>query len=84
MYMSYCRFEGTRAELNACMDVVQEHYNEEAEYEVSDREITEFKKMIYEVVDFLQNTEIIDDEGEIDNEQLDRVCEMMGQAYEEF
>jgi hypothetical protein len=66
------------------MDVVHEHYNEEAEYEVSDREITEFNKMIYEVVDFLQNTEIIDDEGEIDHEQLDRVCEMMGQAYEEF
>lgn len=83
MYMSYCRFEGTRAELNACMDVVQMHYNEEAEYEVSDKEITEFKKMIYEVVDFLQNTEIIDDEGEIDNEQLDRVCEMMGKSYEE-
>lgn len=82
MYMSYCRFEGTRAELNVCMDEVTDHYNEEAEYEVSDNEITQFKDMVYEVVDFLKNTDIIDDDVEINHEQLDRICLMMAKGGE--
>lgn len=82
MYMSYCRFEGTRAELNVCMNEVTNHYNEEAEYEVSDNEITQFKDMVYEVVDFLKNTDIIDDDVEINHEQLDRICLMMAKGGE--
>ena len=46
MYMSYCRFEGTLAELRACMSEVYDHVNEEAEYEVSDREINYFRQMV--------------------------------------
>ena len=82
MYMSYCRFEGTLSELRACMDTVDEHINEEAQYEVSDKEITCFKNMVQEFVEWLTNTSILDDEGSVDWEELDRVCDMMGKSYE--
>ena len=81
MYMSYCRYEGTLSELRACMADVEEHVNEEAEYEVSDREITCFKTLITEIHEFMQNMELIDCEGELDYDELDRVCEAMAKRF---
>ena len=54
MYMSYCRYEGTAAELNVCLEDVREHVYEEAEYEVSDREITNFKHLVTRFHEFMQ------------------------------
>lgn len=83
MYMSYCRFEGTKAELNACIDEVAAHVNEEAEYEVSEREIECFRDMVHNFASFLRDSCILDDAGEIDEDMLDDVCYSMGMSYAE-
>lgn len=82
MYMSYCRFEGTYHELRACVADVEEHVNEEAEYEVSDNEINFFRLMISDMVEFLQNQELLDEHGELNEEELDKICEAMAKSYE--
>lgn len=84
MYMSYCRFEGTRHELAACLDVVEEHINEEAEYTVSDREICDFKRMVRMFVDFMHEQDLLDAEGELDQDALDRMCLAMAESYGEM
>ena len=83
MYMSYCRFEGTRRELAACLNEVIDHVNEEAEYEVSEPEIRHFKNMIVNFVDFLHDMCLLDDEGYLDREELDKVCQAMAKSYKE-
>ena len=80
MYMSYCRFEGTAAELRACLADVEEHIYEEAEYEVSEREIEHFKNMVENFVEFLGEHGITDPDGEIDQERLEEVCDAMRQG----
>lgn len=84
MYMSYCRFEGTQMELNACLGEVYDHLNEEAEYEVyevSEREIDCFREMIYDFINFLNDTEILDENGEVNEEMLDDVCDAMRKSF---
>ena len=83
MYMSYCRFEGTLAELRACMSEVYDHVNEEAEYEVSDREINYFRQMVEEFSTFMTDLGITDCYGDLDNAKLDKVCEQMAQSFGE-
>lgn len=85
MYMSYCRFEGTRAELRACLNEAQEHINGEADDKVSASEIECFKDIIRDVVDFLNDNCLIDEDGMIDREGLDDVCQAMAKTgiYEE-
>ena len=83
MYMSYCRNEGTLAELRCVMSDVEAHINEEAEYSVSEREIDKFKSVVSEFYDFLCETELLDCNGEIDNEVLDIICEKMRHGYNE-
>ena len=77
MYMSYCRFDGTLGELRCCLNEVTDHINEEAEDDVSDHEIKCFKSMVYEFVDFLNSAELLDSEGEIDEDVLELVCKKM-------
>ena len=81
MYMSYCRYEGTRYELNACIGDAREHYYEEAEYEVCENEIDNFRQLIHNFVEFLGETEILDENGEINEDKLDEVCETMRHRY---
>lgn len=83
MYMSYCRFEGTKSELRACLNDVQEHIDGEAEYSISDREIGCFKAIIMDVVDFLNDNCLIDEDGMIDRKGLDDVCQAMAKGYTE-
>lgn len=83
MYMSYCRNEGTLAELRCVMTDVEAHINEEAEYNVSEREIDHFKSIVYEFYDFLCDNELLDCCGEIDNEVLDLICAKMRHGYSE-
>ena len=82
MYMSYCRYEGTRAEINVCLSDVQEHINEEAEYEVSEREIDQFRGMIHDIVRFLNDNELLDECGDINEDALDSICESMARKYD--
>lgn len=79
--MSYCRQENTRLALNEALNDVYEHINEEAEYEISDREIRNFREMVKSFVDFLQETELLDEDGYLNDEALDEVCEAMGKSY---
>lgn len=83
MYMSYCKYEGTRAEMNVCIEDVIEHINEEAEYEVSDHEIQQFRKMVHEFVEFMYEADLLDEHGEVNEDALDSVCEAMAKGYEE-
>ena len=83
MYMSYYRFEGTRSELAACLSEVEDHINLEAKYEVSEQEINHFRRTVKMFVEFLQEQELLNEEGELDKEVLDRVCESMAHGYEE-
>ena len=83
MYMSYCRFEGTRHELGACIGEVYDHINEEAEYEVSENEIQNFRQMVESFVELLNDAEILTEYGEINEEALDQVCEKMAKSFGE-
>lgn len=82
MYMSYCRYEGTREEMRVCLSDAQEHINEEAEYEVSAREIDQFRGMVRDFVDFLNENELLDEYGDINEAVLDSVCERMARKYD--
>lgn len=83
MYMSYCRFEGTRQELNACLSDVEEHAREEAEYPISYTEIDHFRSMVKTFYDWLVDYGLIDFSGELDDEQLNYICEKMAKSYTE-
>lgn len=83
MYMSYCRFEGTKSELRACLNDVQEHIDGEAWDSISDREIGCFKAIIMDVVDFLNDNCLIDEDGMVDSKGLDDVCKAMAKGYTE-
>lgn len=80
-YMSYCRFEGTRSELRACMYDVEEHINEEADDEVSEREVGHFESMVEEFYDWMTEFGLIDAWGELDREKLSEVCDKMRKSY---
>ena len=81
-YMSYCRHEGTYAELQICLSDAEEHINEEAEYEVSDREIRYFKSMVEMFHEFLCNQNLLDEYGDLNMGRLDAICESMSKSYE--
>ena len=83
MYMSYCRFEGTRYELQKCLDEAQEHFNGEAEYPVSDREINEFRLMVSEFFDFLADNRLIDNYGDFRYKKFDTLCETLRERSED-
>ena len=80
--MSYCRFEGTLHELRACMADVEEHVNEIAEYSVSDGGIRHFKQMVIEFTDFLHDMGLLNDEGYLERDALNEVCDAMAKAYD--
>ena len=83
MYMSYCRYEGTLQEIRACLSDADEHINGEAEYKVSDDEIRHFKNMITEIYEWMNDQALINEYGELDEDELDRICEAMQNATEE-
>lgn len=83
MYMSYCRFEGTREELRACYSDVDDYINDCAEERASDREIDCFRDMVQEMFDFLRDNCIIDDDAFIDWNTVDDICEKMTKGGEE-
>lgn len=83
MYMSYCRFEGTSAELRACLSDVDEHVNGEAEYEVSDREINQFRNMVEYFVGWLNDQCLLDEDGDLNYDELEQVCEAMKRTCRE-
>ena len=82
MYMSYCRHEGTLSELRACLVDAEEHVNEQAEYEVSYNEIHCFKTMITEFHNCMQDMCLVDEYGELDYDELDKICEAMAKGHE--
>lgn len=80
-YMSYCRFEGTDTELRCCLSDVEEHVNEEAEYETSYREIQCFRNMVERFHEFLCEQELLDNYGDLKMDRLDEICEAMSKSY---
>ena len=83
MYMSYCRFEGTHQELKACLADVDEHIMEDAEYETSENEVRHFRDMVMDFFGWMQDNELITEEGELDEDQLGGICQAMRKAYSE-
>ena len=87
MYMSYCRYEGTRMELSVCLQEAEDHVNGEAEYAVSEREIDHFRKMVEGFYYWVKDMGIVDDEGNLDQGALEDICCAMaqeGQNEEEY
>lgn len=82
MYMSYCRFEGTCQEMKACLNEVDDHIYEEAEYDVSENEIRNFRNMMVHIADWMAEQELLDEYGEINHERLDEICEQMRHSYQ--
>lgn len=70
-------------ELYACLDAVAEHVNGEAEYPVSENEVNNFKQMVQNFVGWLHDMAILDDEGYLDEDALNEVCEDMMKARED-
>lgn len=81
--MSYGRQENTYAALREALGDVSDHINEEAQYPVSEREIMEFRHMMQFVVEFMYENDLLDEDGELDDEALCRVCEAMSHGMEE-
>lgn len=81
--MSYCRQENTYAALREALSDVEEHVNGEAEYEVSDREIQQFRDMVEYFHEFLCEQELMDQNGDLDMDRLDEICEAMAKSYGE-
>lgn len=69
--------------MRACLSDVEEHINEEAQYDVSDREIDNFKRMVLEFTVFLQDNDLLDEYGNLDEDQLDGICDTMRKSYNE-
>lgn len=77
MYMSYCRHEGTLSELRACLDDVNQHVCEEAEYSVSEREIGKFKEMVETFYEWICDMGLVNEYGELNQDELEGICEYM-------
>ena len=80
MYMSYCRNEGTRMELAACLQSAEDHVNGEAEYATSDNEIEHFRRMMEDTFYWMRDMGLINDDGELDRGALEDICCAMAQA----
>jgi len=83
MYMSYCRFEGTHQELKACLADVDEHIMEDAEYETSENEVRHFRDMVMDFFGWMNDNELITEDGELDEDQFGGICQAMRKAYSE-
>lgn len=83
MYMSYCRMEGTRMELAACLQDAEEHLYGEAEYAVSEREIEHFRRIIEDTFYWMRDMDMILDDGRMNEAVLVEICEAMSRAGEE-
>lgn len=75
--MSYCHFENTLLALRECLDDVQEHVEEYADYPTSARETERFRMMVHEFVDFLNENGLLDEYNDVDEAALDDVVEKM-------
>ena len=81
MYMSYCRQEGTLAELRICLADAADHVFGDAECAVSEREIRNFRDMVEYFYDWCNHMMLIDSDGDLDYEELDKICEAMAKDY---
>lgn len=82
MNMSYCRYTNTLGDLRDCINDVVDHVNEEAKYPVSKSEIDCFRRMVKEFYQLLDFCCVINDDGTLNEEELDDVCFRMEQGYD--
>lgn len=83
MYMSYCRYEGTHQELRVCLGDADEHIMEAAEYPVSEHEVEHFRQMVMDFFGWLEDNELLTEYAELDEDQLDEICDFMRKSYQE-
>lgn len=77
MYMSYYMFEGAFDEVKRCLRTAQEYIDGEEEGTVSKREAECFKNMVRELYYFLEENNLLNEYGELDEADLDELCEKM-------
>lgn len=82
-YMSYCKFEGTRTELQSCIGTVCEHIDGVADYEVSQREIRYFKRIVEDMAEFFRDNNLLDEDGYVNEDELETICDLMARGCEE-
>lgn len=81
--MSYCRFEGTRNELLACLNEAECCVDGEPGYSVSEKETNQFRRMVTMFVDWMHDMCLLDCNGELDMNVLNEICEAMVKGNEE-
>lgn len=59
--MSYCRFNNTKMDLEDCFDALREGAT------LSNEEFRKCKQMFKNIIDFLEDEGIIEDDGELDD-----------------
>lgn len=70
-------------ELRACLNEVDDHVMESAEYEISNNEINHFRQMVIEFVGFMKDNDLLDENGDLNFTELDHVCTNMAQSFNE-
>lgn len=80
--MSYCRYTNTLDDLRDCINDALSHVNEEAEYPVSKSEINCFRQMVKEFYQMMDFCAMINDDGTLNEEELDECCAMMEHGYD--
>ena len=84
MYMSYCMYEGTKAELKRCLDVADEHIEGSAEYPVSQGEVENFVGMVEMFYQWMEDNYLINLDGELDRDELNTVAEAMKRKFTDY
>ena len=75
MNMSYCRFRNTRNDLRDCINALSERNIS------SDEEKRAAKEIINMMLDFLNDEDLLDDEGNLNEETLDNIIEQCDEEY---
>ena len=69
--------------MKACLADVDEHIMEDAEYETSENEVRHFLDMVMDFFGWMNDNELITEDGELDEDQLGGICQAMRKAYSE-
>lgn len=75
VFMSYCRQENTRKAINEALNQVEEALDCNGGPKLSEIEAEEFSKYVRLMVSWLNNSCLINSDGELDEEQLEGYIE---------
>lgn len=75
--MSNCGFWKVRYDLKARFNIVDNKVNGCCESAIPEHEVKDFRQLIEDIVDWLRNMNLLDDYGELNEDELSDVCSVM-------